>query len=477
MRAPGLRDVARQLAQQRRDAIAERERYAAAPWSLGLPPDLTGGAAAGVTGGVTGAPTGAATGPASAAGGHSLPGDVPEDLHQEGPGDRTGDRTDDRAGGGPAEGPLDAEHAGPDGTRSRPDGAPLFGRPGPPISRSHPFVIGFLGATGALVAWFLLGLLTQLTAVLTLVVIALFLALALDPLIRFLQRRGVRRGPAVGLVFLGVVGLFVAFGFAVVPPLVGEATDLSGELPGWLESLQQTEWVINLDQRFEVVSTLTEQLQTQLSSGNTIMQLFGGVLGAGQAVLSGAFSTFTVLVLTLYFSAYLNTLREAVYALVPASRRTRVRLLGDEVIRRIGGYILGQIAVAAINATFTYLGLTLLGLPFALVLAISVGLLGLIPLVGATLGAVVVTTVALFQGWNYAVAVVTYYLVYQQVENYLIAPKIMARTVKVPGFLAVVAALAGATLLGVVGALIAIPVAASILLVIQEVLIPRQQRS
>ncbi len=349
--------------------------------------------------------------------------------------------------------------------------------PGPPLSQGHPFVIGFLGATGVLAAWFLLGLLGRLSSVLTLVVIALFLALALDPLVRALQARGLRRGPAVSLVFLGVLALFVGFGFAVVPPLVNEATDLSGQLPQLAESFQNTPWVQRLDQQFGIVNNLNQQLQARLSSGETVLQLFGGVLGAGQAVISGAFSVFTVLVLTLYFTASLNTLREAAYELVPASRRPRVQLLGDEIIRRIGGYTAGQIAVASINALFTYIGLSVLGLPYALVLAITVGVLGLIPLIGATLGAIVVTVVALFVSWQYAIIVLVYYLVYQQVENYLIAPRIMSRTVKLPGFVAVIAALVGAALLGVLGALIAIPIAAGVLLVIQEVLIPRQQRS
>jgi predicted PurR-regulated permease PerM len=356
-------------------------------------------------------------------------------------------------------------------------GAPLFGLPGPPISRNHPFVIGFFGATGVLAAWYLLGLLGRLSSVLTLVVIALFLALALDPLVRGLQARGLRRGSAVGVVFLGVIGLLVGFGFAVVPPLVREATELSTQLPDWVAEFQDTAWVQRLDDRFQILATVTDQLEARLRSGETVLQLFGGVLGAGQAVISGAFSAFTVLVLTLYFTASLNTLREAVYELVPASRRQRVRLLGDEIIRRIGGYTAGQISVASINALFTYLLLRILDLPYALVLAITVGILGLVPLVGAIFGAVVVTVVALFVSWKFAIIVIVYYLIYQQVENYVIAPRIMSRTVQVPGFVAVIAALAGGTLLGVLGALIAIPIAAGVLLIIQQVLIPRQERT
>lgn len=207
------------------------------------------------------------------------------------------------------------------------------------------------------------------------------------------------------------------------------------------------------------------------------MQVFGGVLGAGRAVLSGLASTFTVLILTLYFLASLNSIAEAGYRLVPRTRRDRVRKLGDEIIKRIGGYVAGQVAVATINAVCSFVLMTILGIPYAAVLAFVVGLLGLIPLVGATIGALLVVVVGLFQSPQIALIVAIYYVVYQQVENYLIAPRIMARTVSVPGAVALIAAFGGGALLGVLGALIAIPIAAAILLIIQEVLIPRQERA
>jgi predicted PurR-regulated permease PerM len=163
--------------------------------------------------------------------------------------------------------------------------------------------------------------------------------------------------------------------------------------------------------------------------------------------------------------------------MVPASRRPRVRALGDEIIRRIGGYVAGQVAVATINGLLTFILLTILGVPYSIVLSITVAILGIIPLVGATLGAVIVVLVGLFQSWQIGVAIAVYYLLYQQIENYVIAPRIMARTVSVPGAVALIAALAGAALLGVLGALIAIPIAAAILLVIQEVTIPRQEQA
>jgi predicted PurR-regulated permease PerM len=352
-----------------------------------------------------------------------------------------------------------------------------FGLPGLPVNRAHPFYIGFMGALGVLLAYWLVGLVGQLSSVLTLVVIALFLALGLDPAVQLLQRLGLRRNPSVAIVFVGVIGLFVGFVAAVAPALVTQGTQFSQQLPDLLDSFQNSAVIQRLDREYGLISGITEQVQQRLTSGETALQLFGGVFGAGRAVVSGTFSAFTVLVLTLYFLASMHAMTEAAYRLVPASRRDRVRLLSEEIIRRIGAYIAGQISVASINGFFTYVMLSVLGLQYRLVLAITVGLFGLIPLVGATIGAGVIILVALFHSWQYAVIVLVYYVVYQQVENYLIAPKIMSRTVSVPGAVAVIAALAGGTLLGVVGALLAIPVAAGVLLIIQEVVVPRQARS
>jgi predicted PurR-regulated permease PerM len=349
-----------------------------------------------------------------------------------------------------------------------------FGVPGMPVNRGHPFYVGFMGATGVLTAYWLLGMLGQLSSVLTLLIVALFLALGLEPVVASLERQGMARGAAVAVVFVGVIALFIGFVSAVAPTLVTQGTELTKAAPDLVNSFTNSALIRSLDQKYGLISSVTAQVQQRLANGQTVVQLFGGVFGAGAAVVSGAFSAFTVLVLTLYFTASLRSMTETAYRLVPASRRPRVQLLADEIMRRIGGYIAGQVAVASINGVFTFIGLTVLKLPYAAVLAITVALFGLIPLVGASLGAVIVVLVGLFHSWQYAVIILIYYVIYQQVENYAIAPRIMARTVSVPGAVAVVAALAGGALLGVVGALIAIPVAAGVLLIVQEVFVPRQ---
>ncbi|MGL5858294.1 MAG: AI-2E family transporter [Angustibacter sp.] len=349
-------------------------------------------------------------------------------------------------------------------------------RPGAPLNQQSPFYLGFVGALGVFVAWGLVIAVQRLSAVLTLLLVALFFALGLDPVVQNLQRRGMRRGWAVLTVLLGVIAVFVGVISLVVPPVVREATDLATQAPDYLENLVNSRLVRDLDSQYGIISRAQEQLQQRATDQSLWTSLFGGVLGAGARVVSGLFSAFTVLVLTLYFLASLGAVKNALYRVVPVSRRPRVEFLAEEVSRRVGGYFLGQIAVATINGLCSYLLMLVLDIPYAAVLAVCVGLLGLIPLVGATIGAVLVIVVALFQSGVTALVVVIYYVIYQQVENYLIAPRVMRRTVAVPGAITVIAALAGGTLLGVLGALMAIPAAAALLLIYEEVLVPRQER-
>ncbi|MGN6302998.1 MAG: AI-2E family transporter [Angustibacter sp.] len=357
------------------------------------------------------------------------------------------------------------------------EAAASLGRPGRPLNRQSPFFVGFVGAIGVLFAWGLLHVVTQLSSVLLLIVVALFLALGLDPVVQWLQAQGLRRGYAAGVVFLGVILVFVGIIALVVPPVVNEAGQLIDKAPDFVDNLLKNRTLRDLDQQYGIITRAQDELRKRATDQSLWTSVFGGVLGAGKAVVGGLFSAFTVLVLTLYFTASLPTVKASVYRMVPRSRRQRVSFLSEEISRRVGGYFLGQIAVATLNGIFSFIMMSIVGIPYAAVLAVSVGVLGLIPMVGATLGAVLVVIVALFQSGTAALIVAIYYVVYQQVENYVVSPRIMQRTVAVPGAVTVVAALAGGTLLGFVGALMAIPVAAGLLLLYQEVLLPRQQQA
>jgi predicted PurR-regulated permease PerM len=351
-----------------------------------------------------------------------------------------------------------------------------FGTPGAPLNRRSPFYIGLLGGFGVLVAYGLVQSLARLSQVLTLLAVALFLALGLDPIVRWLQRRGLGRGWAVLVVFVVVIGAFAGLLFVLVPPVADQGTELANKAPTYVQNLLRNKTVRNFDNHYHVVSKLQAELKQKLSQGALWTQVFGGVLGAGKAAVSGAFSAFTVLVLTLYLTASLPSVKEACYRAVPASRRDRVRNLSEEISRRVGGYVIGQVAIASTNAICSYILLRILGLPYPEALAVTVGILGLVPMIGASLGAVVVILVALFSSFTTALIALVYYVIYQQLENYLIAPRVMHRTIAVPGAVTVVAALAGGTLLGVVGALMAIPTAAGLILIYHEVLVPRQQQ-
>jgi len=394
--------------------------------------------------------------------------DEPADLEPpvvDGPVDETGLPVDGRPATSPA-----AAAGGPGRSTA-------FGVVGRPLNRHSPFYLGFFGATGALLAIGLWHLVGKLTTTLTLLVVSMFLALALDPIVDGLVGRGLRRSRSVALVFAGLIVVFVLLGALVIPPVVVQGAELAQQAPGYVEDLLGTPWVRELDKSYDVIDKVQAEVLARLSDQKFLEGVLGGILGAGRAVLSGVFQVFTVLVLTLYFLSSLPRVKQASYALVPSTRRTRVVSLSEEIFRRVGSYAIGQVAIASLNATLSYVMMRIVGVPYAAVLAVTVGLLGLIPMIGATLGAAVVVLVAFFDEPKKALIVLVYYLVYQQLENYVVAPRVMQRTVSVPGPVTIVAALAGGAMLGVLGALLAIPVAAGLLLLYEEVLVPRQKRA
>ena len=389
------------------------------------------------------------------------------------------------AGGAPVGGPETAEQperdlltdALPLGAQEPPNLRRDYGTAGRPLNRQSPFYVGFVGALGVLVAYGLFRALGQLTQVITLLVVAFFLTLTLNPLVEALNRRGLRRPLAVAIVFVGLVAVFTALGFVVVPPVAQQGGLLADNAPKYLDDVLSNRVVQNFDSHYHVLDKFQVELEKLVTNGNFMSGVFGGVLGAGKALASGFFAFLTVLVLTLYFLSSLPKVKDAAYGMVPSSRRPRFISLSEEIMRRVGSYAIGQVAVATINAVCSWIMMSIVGIRYAAVLAVVVGFLGLIPMVGASLGAAAVCLVAVFDDPTKAVIALVYYVVYQQLENYVVAPRIMQRTISVPGAITVVAALAGATLLGILGALLAIPVAAGLLLIYEEVLLPRQHQT
>ena len=334
-----------------------------------------------------------------------------------------------------------------------------------------PVALGFLYAFGALLAFFLAEQLLRVGSVILLVVVALFIAVGLDPVVQWLQRRGLGRSMAVLAVTATVLVALVLFFVALVPVISDQVTKIVDNAPGWFRELQSNQRVQELEERFGVLS----KAEDFVTSGQWTSTLFGGVVGFGVAVLGFLLNTFLVTVLTLYFLASLSRTKQALYGLAPASRRGRVIDLGERILASVGGYVSGAFVVATAAGLSTLVFLFVVGLgEYAVALAVVVALLDVIPMIGATLGAVVVTAIGFATDPRIGLFCLVFYVVYQQVENYLIYPKVMQRSVNVPGSVIVIAAIVGAGLLGVVGALLAIPTAAAILLLVREVVLPRQ---
>ncbi len=299
----------------------------------------------------------------------------------------------------------------------------------------------------------------------------MFLAAGLNPVVEFLVRRGLKRGYAVLAViamFLTVLALFI---LAIVPVISDQVAALTDNAPRWFDELKRNDRVQELDDKYDII----QRAEDYVAKGDYASSVFGGVLGVGLAVLSAVLNTFIVVVLTIYFLTSLDTTKSALYRLAPTSRRDRVTKLGDRVLRSVGGYVSGAFVIATCAGVTSLIFLFIVGLgEYAVALAFVVFLLDVIPMIGATIGAVIVSAIGFAEDWKIGVACVIFYLIYQQVENYAIYPRVMSKSVDIPGAVTVIAALVGAALLGVVGALLAIPTAAAILMLTREVFVRRQ---
>ena len=339
-----------------------------------------------------------------------------------------------------------------------------LGTPGRPMNRRSPFFIGMAAAAGVAVTFGLVELTIRARSVLVLIGLALFIAAGLDPAVGWLTRHGVRRWAAVILTLLAVTAAVGAFLAAAIPPLAAQTTALVAELPRYMHSLQDHNSQLGrLDAQYHIQQRLSRLISTRGSS------LIGGVLGAGELVLGAASSLLIVAVLSVYFLADMPRIKLFAYRLAPHSRRTRVILIGDEIFAKVGGFVLGNFLTSVIAGLGTYLWMLAFGLPYPILLGIFVAFMDLIPVIGSTIGGAVVTLVALSVSVPIAIATLGFYIAYRLAEDYLLVPRVMGRTVRVPGVVSVVAVLVGGTLMGIVGALVAIPAAAALRLLLEEV--------
>lgn len=347
-------------------------------------------------------------------------------------------------------------------------GRSRFGEAGRPFQRG-PFYVGLVGGFGAFLAYYGMQAIAGALNILVLIFIAVFLAVGLNPAVTLLHRWRVPRGLAVAIVALGGLLLFCGGLFALVPPLVRQIGEFVDQLPAYLDTLNRNKLIRDLTERYDVI----ERAKSVITPGNLTAAL-GGVLGGVGLVFGTIFNVLTALLLTIYFLAAFDRLKEGAYRIVPASRRDRARALGDEILHKVGAYIGGALVIALTAGISSFTFMVIAGLAYPAALAVVVAVCDLIPQIGATLGAIVVIIVGFATSIPIGIAAVIFFVLYQQLENWLIYPRVMARAVRVTDLAAIISALLGAALLGLVGALIAIPACAAIQLIVREVLLPRQ---
>jgi predicted PurR-regulated permease PerM len=352
-----------------------------------------------------------------------------------------------------------------------------FGVSGLPINKTQPFYFGFVATLGVLTAIILLRALESVSQIFVLILVSLFLATGLNPAVEALRRRNLSRGSAVAVIFSSVILFVIFFAFVVVPPVVNQGSNLIENAPQLLDDLMKNGTINSLNDQFGLIDTLQSRLNSVTSDGTLLISTFGGVIGVGQTILSGFFTALTILVLTLYFITSLPQAVSLGLSLVPASRRERVGKLTNAVIERIGLFVGSQILIAAMAGVFVVLLASILGMPSPIAIGMIVFVVALIPLIGHFIGSGVVTLIALTQSPLIGLIAFVAYVLYVQIENYVVTPRIMKRTLSVPGAVTIISALIGSSLLGLVGGLLAVPVAASIILILDEVVIPRANKA
>ncbi|MBM7472819.1 AI-2E family transporter [Subtercola frigoramans] len=343
------------------------------------------------------------------------------------------------------------------------------------FAQVNAFKIGLLGALGVLVALVIGGLVTQLGTVLIYVGVALFIALGLDPLVSRLSKR-MPRALAIGIVFGVVVLILAGLLFTIIPIIVEQTTNLVNNFPTYMTNLQNSDWVKNLENQLAGVVSVDDVIKNVQTffSPDKVLSLGGGILAVGAGVASGVTGSVIVLILTLYFLASLRSMKRVTYRFVPATKRANFAEITEQITQAVGRYVVGQIALALVNGILSFIFLSIIGAPLPVLLAFIAFLLSLVPLVGTITGSVIIVLVCLLASPLTALVAAIYYLIYMQVEAYVLSPRIMNRAVSVPGAVVVIGAVAGGTVGGVLGALVAIPVAASAIIIIEKVVFPKQ---
>ena len=343
----------------------------------------------------------------------------------------------------------------------------------------NPVAFGFLMTVGVGLALLAYYIFNNVGALVGWVTGAIFIALGLDPIVRRLESWGIKRGIGVIAVLAGFAGAVTGLVMTIGPIISEQASKFIHYAPGIYQNTIDSDWYHELDQRFNISTWVNENVPKFLEStfsSSQVNSFMSSLVTAGSTLAQSVTGVIIVLFLSLYFLTSMDTIKAWGVRLAPASKRVRVKYITDKITDSVGNYVMGQAMVAILNALFAFFIMLFLGFSFPQLMALVVMILAFIPLVGGVIALILTSLILLTQDWSLALWFAVAYFVYLQVESYMISPRIMARAVSVPAGVAIIAVAAGGALWGVLGALIAIPVAASVLILVREVFIPRQDQ-
>lgn len=340
-------------------------------------------------------------------------------------------------------------------------------------ARISPFRVGFLGGAGLLLAYMAYLSLDTIRGTLILIAIAGVLAIGLDPLVSLLMRVGLKRGWAVLSIMVGLIAVLFGAGYAIVPPIVSEVSQFIVNLPTTLTNLQQNSTIKSLDEKFGFIN--------EIKNSNVLKELApgaaDGIVSAGFTVAGIAFDLFIIIILTMYILAGFPRIKQAAWRLAPASRRHRIAELGEGILKQMGGYLGGATLIAIQAGLVAGVFAWIVGLPYPFAIALGAAVLDFIPVIGPIIVGVSMMLIGFTQSVTIGIVAAGFYLIQHLFEAYWLYPKVMRRRVNISTGSVVVAILIGGALLGVVGALLAVPIAAAIQLIVREVVFPVQDAS
>ncbi|MBM7470893.1 AI-2E family transporter [Subtercola frigoramans] len=348
----------------------------------------------------------------------------------------------------------------------------MIGSPHRGFGWGYVVTLGVLGALATGLAIY------NLRTIVFSVFLALFVTVGLDPLVRWFERRRFTRAWALVTVILLIIALLVTVVWVILPLIIQQVSQLAVSIPAEITRLRDEGWFDQTNEASNgVVGAILSWIAKEASDPQVWVTVGNGLVGLGLDIANAITSGFFIAILTIYFVATYDATKEAGFKLVAASKRASFEKYTNQILRNVGKYLSGMVILAFCNAVYSVVLLSIVGVPGAFIIGIAAFFITLIPLIGTVLTTCAMTVIAFIHSPVSALIVLIFMLIYMQVEAYVLTPKVMSKAVSVPGSVVLISALAGGTLFGLAGALVAIPISAGAILIIREVVMPRRERA